>query len=187
MDPRISDTGRAGQMREIARLFSVVEGERRYFQDLASNLPQALAVFDARSMLTWSNAAFRRLFPAETSATYTDTLPTPNLRLAAKKILEGGRDPLMEQHQVGERGEQVLRFTVAPSGNWAAEPEVLVQVEDLTVPLEAARRETEAQYGPLDVITWELDSARMEFLRVDSLAAERLGFAAETWSRGRSF
>ena len=145
-------------MREIARLFSVVEGERRYFQDLASNLPQALAVFEARSTLAWSNAAFRRLFPAETSATYTDVLPTASLRLAARKILDGGREPLIEQQQVGER---TLRFTVAPSDNWAAEPEVLVQVEDLTVPLEAARRVTEAHYAPVDAITWELDSVRM--------------------------
>jgi two-component system, cell cycle sensor histidine kinase and response regulator CckA len=171
-------------MREIARLFSVVEGERRYFQELAANLPQALAVFEARSTLAWSNAAFRRLFPAETSATYTDALPTPSLRLAAKKILEGGREPLVEQHQEGER---TLRFTVAPSDNWATEPEVLVQVEDLSAPVDAARRETAAHYAPLEVITWELDPVRMEFLRVDTLAAERLGFDPDTWSRGRSF
>ena len=173
-------------MREIARLFSVVEGERRYFQDLASNIPQALAIFDIRSTVAWSNSAFRKMYPPETASALGDVLPTATLRVAAKKILDGGRDQVVEQIHIGEPGK-LLRFTLKPNGNWAGETELLMMVEDLTAPVEQAQHETAAHYILLEAITWELDAARMEFLRVDRVAAEALGFDGELWSRGRSF
>lgn len=49
---------------EVARLFSLLESERRYYQDILAVLPVPLAVLDAEGRLAAVNSEFERRFPA---------------------------------------------------------------------------------------------------------------------------
>ena len=49
---------------EVARLFSLLESERRYYQDILAMLPVPVAVVDAAGHLAAVNAEFERRFSA---------------------------------------------------------------------------------------------------------------------------
>ena len=48
--------------REVARLLSLVETERRYYQEIVATLPVALAVLSGDRSIVSANRAFRQLF-----------------------------------------------------------------------------------------------------------------------------
>ena len=48
--------------KEVARLLSLVETERRYYQEIVATLPVALAVLSGDRSIVSANRAFRQLF-----------------------------------------------------------------------------------------------------------------------------
>ena len=48
--------------KEVARLLSLVESERRYYQEIVAAIPVPVAALSAGRSLVWANRSFRRLF-----------------------------------------------------------------------------------------------------------------------------
>ncbi len=108
---------------EVARLLALVETERRYYQDLFSALPVAVAVLEASGAFVATNREFRRLVGVEGSqlgrARISDFVEAPGLEHALEvSALEGAAtEPLDASTKDGQR----VRLALAPAGGWSAE------------------------------------------------------------------
>jgi signal transduction histidine kinase/CheY-like chemotaxis protein len=184
--------------RDVARLLSLVEAEKRYYQEMMAVLPAGLGVFTPGGALAASNRAFRKMLGVEAGrreeAVLASILPVDTLRAAAQAAFEGKREPYTQTVQ-GETGRW-LRFTIRPFRDWdeTAALEVLVVVEDLTSAATQARNEAEgihrellSQVASLPAILWELDLATMRFRSCDGVAAWAMGLPGEIWSGGADF
>jgi PAS domain-containing protein len=82
------------RMRDVARLLSLVETERRYYQEILSALPVGVAILNREMAPVSVNRAFRkavgwRHHNVEAAAT-AEFLPTASLRTAAQATIEHG-------------------------------------------------------------------------------------------------
>lgn len=108
---------------EVARLLTLVETERRYYQDLFSALPVAVAVVESSGAFVAVNREFRRMLGVEASqlqrARLTDYLDAPGLGAALARAVSQGEaaEPLTAQTRTGD----MVRLTIAPAGGWSAE------------------------------------------------------------------
>jgi signal transduction histidine kinase/ActR/RegA family two-component response regulator len=184
--------------RDVARLLSLVEAEKRYYQEMMAVLPAGLGVFTPGGALAASNRAFRRMLGVEAErreeAVLASLLPTDSLRAAAQGVFGGKREPHAEVVK-GEAGKW-LRFTLRPFRDWDEQAglELLVIVEDLTEAAMEAKEEAEgvhrellSQVASLPGILWELDLATMRFRACDGVAAWSMGLPGGMWSGGAEF
>jgi len=184
--------------RDVARLLSLVEAERRYYQEMMAAMPAGLGIFAEGGELAASNRAFRKMLGVDPGrredAVLDRLLPSAQLREAAHAALAGGRESYSEIVQTSSR--QWWRFTVKPFRDWdeQAAAEAMVVVEDLTpAALEAheeaskEHRQLLSQIASVPGILWELDLAAMRFAACDGVAAWAMGFAGELWSAGADF
>jgi hypothetical protein len=178
------------RMRDVARLLSLVETERRYYQDILAALPIGIAILNHEMAPVSVNRAFRTALEWRHQnvdrASEAEFLPTASLQSAAKATLERGAS---HEEEVETAAGKILRFHLLPLRDWDvnAEPELLITVEDLSAPVERAERSAESRSEPLNAIAWELDPSTMRFLAVDTAAAERLGLPPRLWERGELF
>jgi CheY-like chemotaxis protein len=106
---------------EVARLLALVETERRYYQDLFSGLPVAVAVLEASGAFIAVNREFRRVIGIESPqlgrARLTDYVDAPGLAAAVTAALLKGEtpEPLAAQTRAGEN----ISLTIAPAGGWS--------------------------------------------------------------------
>jgi CheY-like chemotaxis protein/PAS domain-containing protein len=185
--------------KEVARLLSLVESERRYFQDILANLPAAVAIISADLSVLISNRSFRRLFgPAghEGGRGLDDLISGGGLREAVGRVLEGGSGGSIEYAGVHTRvGVRHLRITLRPFADWeSTEPQVILIVDDLTEVTNRLRGEVEvaaaSARGMLDSlpgVAWEVDPGPMSFTTVNEPAARRMGLPVEHWRNGAPF
>jgi CheY-like chemotaxis protein len=129
---------------EVARLLALVETERRYYQDLFSALPVAVAVLEAGGAFIATNREFRRLLGIESSqlgrARIADFVEAPGLeQTLAVSALEGAATEPLEA--LTRSGETVL-LALAPAGGWSAEG-----LKESVVVVQSARAESRAGEG----------------------------------------
>lgn len=109
--------------REVARLLSLVESERGFYQDLISAVPTPVIVVNAGSAVTWANRAFLRLFNLRVedlrSKEIEQVLPIAGLTAWIRAA--GERQPLSAQVQ-----DAAVRITAIPVG---AEDDTMLVVE----------------------------------------------------------
>jgi CheY-like chemotaxis protein/PAS domain-containing protein len=178
------------RLRDVARLLSLVETERRYYQDILASLPVGVAILNREFRPVSVNRAFRSALdwshPNIENAELAEFLPTATLRTAAQTTLEQGS---AHEEQVETGGGKILRFHLLPLREWdgSAEPELLITVEDISAPVEKAERSAESRSEPLGAIAWEVDPSTMRFMEVDTAAAQRLGLEPRHWQRGELF
>ena len=193
--------------REVARLLSLVETERRYYQEIVATLPVALAVLSGDRSIVSANRAFRQLFGLTVDE-------------ARKKVIEQllPSDVLIERirelHVHGtSRAPFVLeafgksyRVGLAPVRNWNEdmELETLIFVEDVTemrvspapAPVVVPKPEpVPASKGPftakdldrLPAVIWQADPATLAFTAVGGGVEALLGYKASQWTANPGF
>ncbi len=175
--------------KEVARLLTLVETERRYYQEMVAVLPVAVVVISADRQVLSANRAFRQAFGLRSS----------DLRgRAIEHILPSERliEKIRDVHTTGagqasfslELGGRVFHIGVVPIRNWDDESEVetllMVQeagegkspspVIEYVVPVEPMME--------IPAIVWKADPATLEFRYVRGDVEPLLNYPASHWT-----
>ncbi|MEP7362171.1 MAG: response regulator [Acidobacteriota bacterium] len=185
--------------REVARLLSLLEAERRYYQEIMAAVPSGLGIIGPDGTVQISNRALRNMFNLDPltmgDPPVEQLLPSEVLRTAVPEMLAGKRTEAMSELSMQPDGRW-MRFGLRPFRDWDdfSKLEVLLTVEESTEAAEQARAAAEGerdllrtQLSALPAFTWELDPAAMRFLAVDTPAAAAMGLDAELWREGADF
>jgi CheY-like chemotaxis protein len=170
--------------KEVARLLSLVEAERRYYQEILAVLPVAVAVLSQDLTFASSNLSFRRLFSIQPH--YQSALSiteVPGLQFVAEhasRIFTSA--PASAELTAELPDSRLARVTLQPMRDWdlQANPEMLLVVQ----PLEAA---AVPALQDLPGIVWELDPAQMRFASVTPHAVETMRLPVDLWMAGADF
>ncbi len=174
--------------REVARLLSLVETERRYYQEMVAALPVGMAVLGRDRAIQSTNKAFRQIFKLRNEElrgrTLEQILPSDYL---IEKIhtahVHGEVEPFFL-----DAGEHTFRLALAPMRSWEdGEPETLVMIEDMG--------EIDRQRGgarslaseSLPAILWRAEAATLQFKTVGGAAEEFTGHAPAHWMGNPKF
>jgi len=185
--------------REVARLLSLLEAERRYYQEIMAAVPSGLGIIGPEGTVQISNRALRNMFNLDPltmgDPPVEQLLPSEVLRAAVPEMLAGRRTEAMSELSMQADGRW-MRFGLRPFRDWDdfAKLEVLLTVEESTEAAEQARASAESELdrlrsliSALPAFNWELDPATMRFISVDSQAATAMGLDAELWCEGAEF
>jgi two-component system cell cycle sensor histidine kinase/response regulator CckA len=174
--------------REVARLLSLVETERRYYQEIVASLPAALVVLNGDRTILSANRAFRQTVRLRNEdlrgRTIEQLFPSDELIEHIRSAHVGGnKDPFFV-----EVGERTYRFAIVPSQGWddEGEPETILMIQDLTELDSAAGSKAVAPAG-LPAIVWRADAATVRFLSVAGSAEELTGYAPSHWTSTAQF
>src|SRR5882724_11270602 len=145
--------------REVARLLSLVETERRYYQEMVGALPVALVVLSAERTIVSSNRAFRQTFGLRTEdlrgRTIDQILSSPQL---IEKIRDAHVHGPSQSTGIVQIDERPFRAAVVPIRNWEDESQIetLLVLEDASSFEEkrAGAVRFEAPSGDLPAIVW---------------------------------
>jgi two-component system cell cycle sensor histidine kinase/response regulator CckA len=179
--------------KEVARLLSLVETERRYYQEMVASLPVPVVVLSAQQHVLYANRSFRQHFG----------LRGDELRLATlEQILPGAGvdEKIREAHAAGTPAPPLLvnvlgrrhKVSIVPTRNWDDETELetLLLLEDLTAPgdqpgtAEEQQKETArvpAWEAEIPGVVWSADASTLVFKSVSGSAEALTGYAAEHW------
>jgi len=185
--------------REVARLLSLLEAERRYYQEIMAAVPSGLGIIGAEGTVQISNRALRSMFGLD-PLTMGDPpverlLPSEILRAAVPEMLAGTRTAPMSELSMQPDGRW-MRFGLRPFRDWDdfSKLEVLLTVEESTEAAEQARANAEGErdelrhrLSALPAVTWEADPVSMRFVRVDPGEAAALGLDPTLWREGADF
>ncbi len=184
--------------REVARLLTLVETQRRYYQEIVSSIPVGLLVLSSDLGVILANAAARRILGLRTSDALQRRVETFLPRDVLDRVEEVLRTGTPQTGFLADR----LRFSILATRSWDndAVQEALITIEDLsgipeTAPgTEPTRQElpaepplVQAMLSNVDAALWVLDLARMQFVYVSPPASQLLGFPAERWTGSESF
>jgi signal transduction histidine kinase/CheY-like chemotaxis protein len=185
--------------REVARLLSLLEAERRYYQEIMAAVPSGLGIVGPDGTVQITNRALRTMFGLDPltmgDPPVEQLLPSEVLRAAVPEMLAGRRTESMSELSMQPDGRW-MRFGLRPFRDWDdfSKLEVLLTVEESTQAAEQARASAEgerdllrSQLAALPAFTWELDLATMRFLTVDTAAATAMGLDGEQWREGAGF
>ncbi len=182
--------------REVARLLALVEGERRYYQEILAALPVGVAVLDARLGFLMANRSFRAIFGLAgeglARARLEDFFPAGEVPAWARQVLESGspRVNVRIDYPVEERTRPLL-VSLLPFRSWDedAAPELLLVVFDAETGSGAAA--ACAAVHPLlrsvDAVIWEKDPDTLGFTHLSGPAEAVLGYPAEAWLASPAF
>ena len=121
--------------REVARLLSLVETQRRYYQDIVASIPVGLMVLSRDLNILLANGAARRIFGLHTgeSPRRMDSILPPALLDRIEEVLNTGvaQTGVMVE---SARDKRHLRVGILAIRNWDEEAaqEALLTIEDLT-------------------------------------------------------
>lgn len=174
--------------REVARLLSLVETERRYYQEMVASLPAGLVVLRGDRSIVSSNPAFRKVTGLRSDElrgkTIEQLFPSDELieRIRAAH-LGGNQEPVRVQ-----AGDRTLRIAIVPSHGWddEDEPETVLMVEEVTGAGASAGAKPVSPSG-VPAIVWRADTATLRFLSVEGAAQELTGYAPFHWTSNPRF
>ena len=175
--------------REVARLLSLVETERRYYQEMVASLPAGLVILKGDRSILSANRAFRLAVGLRNEElrgrTIEQLFPSHDLIERIRRAhVDDDKDPFFI-----EVGERTFRFAVVPSQGWGdeGEPETILMVQDVTqIEAHAGTTKAVAPAG-LPAIVWRADAASVRFLSVAGAAEEMTGYAPPHWTSARDF
>ncbi|MBK5290197.1 MAG: response regulator [Acidobacteriia bacterium] len=180
--------------KEVARLLSLVEADRRYYQEILAILPAPVAILSKDLAIILANRAFRRLFPTVSgppSASWpiSEIVPLQGLRPHAVAVLASG---IPYTGQLSAEVEHPLCYTLQPMRDWdlQSEPELLLLVQEAVAAPAQPPAAKDALAGPLDVlpgIAWEMDPRTMRFTRITASSVDNLGLPQSGWSINSGF
>ena len=121
--------------REVARLLSLVETQRRYYQEIVASIPIGLLVLSADWSILLANGTARKIFGLQTgeSPRRMDTILPASLLDRIAEVLESGVPQTGVMVDSG-REKRRLRVGILAIRSWDEEAvqEALLAVEDLT-------------------------------------------------------
>ena len=186
--------------REVARLLSLVEAERRYYQEIVAGVPVGLAVLASDLTLLSANRAFQKMFGLTSDGLgrvrLEDLFPGEQVRQQVLQVLDTAIPQTALSVEFRSReGARPLRLSIQPFRGWNEEAgsEVLLLVEEnveletpLQLQLEKEEPEPQLRHASellenLDAIVWERDADSLQFSYVGGRAEEILGYPAEQW------
>ncbi len=186
--------------REVARLLSLVENERSYFQEMMSVLPVGVAVVNRELSLMSSNRVFRQVFGLRAEAAAETTLhqlAIQGVGGAAREVIESGvRRTAFSAAVQTPGGPRALRIHLSRFRDWdeRSNGEALVVVEDLTEPIGKLRKEAQSsaaqakdQLARVPALVWEADLSEGRFVAVNTEVSGQFGLVAESWMPGADF
>jgi len=188
--------------KEVARLLTLVETQRRYYQDIVASIPVGLLVLSSDLAILLANGAARRMFGlrgGDSPHRRLDTILPAWVLDRVEEVLRTGQGQegiLVEDEQVPGRR---LRVGIQAMRNWDDEgaQEALLSVEDLSAvslapPVVEGAPEAEEAPPPavsaaalvehLDGIAWAVELPGMNFAFVSPQISGLLGFPPEYWT-----
>jgi len=145
--------------KDVARLLSLVEADRRYFQDIVAVMPVAIATVEAGLTITSSNRAFREMFGrrGEVSGHLDQALPSAEFTALVQKALET-KTPASRDLKVGPRQ---ISAAIHPIRHWDEDEAVLVFREaGEGAPAAPAPA---SQLPPADFAVWTVNASNLCF------------------------
>ena len=191
--------------KEVARLLSLVETQRRYYQDIVASIPVGLLVLSSDLAVLLANGAARRIFGLRGGDSPHRRLDTILPAWVLDRVEEVLRTGIAQTGLVVEderEPQRKLRIGILSMRNWDDEgaKEALLSVEDLSsvelaiVPDEEGAPETEAALPAipafpanelidhLDAVTWAVELPGMNFVVVSPQLERLLGFPPAYWT-----
>jgi PAS domain S-box-containing protein len=199
--------------REVARLLTLVETQRRYYQEIVASIPVGLLVLSSDLGVILANAAIRNIFgwtSGESMRRRLDAWLPVWLLDRIEVVLKTGVPQLNLMLDTEGEHRRRVRIGILAIRNWDDESarEALLTIEDLTG-LEAPPAEATApaivEMPPalaqisapglgaaelidhLGAVIWALKIASKEFVFVNQEAEKLLGFPAQHWTEDASF
>ena len=164
---------------EVARLLSLVEGERRYYQEIIAAIPVGLLIVSADLAFVSANRSFRQSFGLR-----GDEVPQKRVDglLAIGGLAEKIRTVLRTtsaEYQVRlDFADRSFRVSIIPFRSWDDwNEEALLVFEDAG----ESRKARQPDLQDFDVVLSERDSETLRFTFVSSRVESMLGFPAERW------
>jgi two-component system cell cycle sensor histidine kinase/response regulator CckA len=164
--------------REVARLLSLVETERRYYQEIVACLPSSILIVGEDLRIASANRSFRQRVRRKNEDVLGHDLLEflPDAGEIVRAVLDGvsavGRQSL-------ELSGQAVNLTVLPLRSWEedSEPEALLIVEnESTVRLSPDQERALSAVAALDGVLWEQDLRTKQLTFASAAAAEILGY-----------
>ena len=186
--------------REVARLLSLVETERRYYQEIVASIPVGLLILSSDLNIASSNREVRKIFGLRSGdplrGKVDQYLPAPILE-KIKEVMASGTPLVKIPVAVPGELETVLKVSIRPIRNWddASVQEALLTIEGANG-VTVASHSTESDERPLpvaglmdalDAVIWAVDLPGKNFLYVNEKAEELLGYPGEKWMDTPSF
>jgi two-component system, cell cycle sensor histidine kinase and response regulator CckA len=174
--------------REVARLLSLVEAERRYYQEMVAALPAGLVVLKGDRSILSTNRAFRQTVGLRNEElrgrSIEQLFPSNDLidRIRSAHV-EGNKDPFFV-----EAGDRTFRFAIVPSEGWDEERELetILMVQDVT-DIEARTGSKAVAPIGLPAIVWRADATTARFLSVAGAARDLTGYEPSHWTSTPEF
>jgi two-component system cell cycle sensor histidine kinase/response regulator CckA len=123
--------------REVARLLTLIETQRRYYQDIVASIPVGLLVLSSDVAIVLANAAARKtlgLRGGDSLQRRLDTLLPAWLLDRVEEVLKTGVPQTGILLELEQGGKRRLRVSILPIRGWdnEAAPEALLSIEDLS-------------------------------------------------------
>lgn len=163
--------------KEVARLLALLEGERRYYQEITAAFPIPVAVLAADRTVAWANRAFRRaagLSGEELRGRAIEQILSAEDLGGWIEQLHAGRGHAIE----AKLGAVAYRLTGAPLIRLDDTSETLLVLE---LAGEAAEREKWLVPRELPAVIWQADASTLAFRWVAGAGLEQLGYTAGQW------
>lgn len=197
--------------RDVARLLALVQGERRYFQEILGDLPVGVAVVSRDMTLASANRRFRSMFGLPATGASVEPIdrlvPLPELTARLQSVFaDAAAAGSFQTSLPGDANAAPVRVTVQPCRDWdeATDSEVCVVVEDLGA---AAVAQPEVAVAPAAAvepagpsvaefarrietvpgILWEVDADTMRFRWVSENAVRELKLLDDVWREDANF
>lgn len=192
--------------KDVARLLALVEGQRRYFQEIVAVLPVGILVLSAEFEVVLANAAVRKLLSLPEQGALRIRLDAVLPRPALDRIEQVMKTRTAETNIVVDTAAgRRLQIGIAMIPAWDEEGgrEALVTIQELgaavapelaagpaaSVPVRrpAAAGLTADLPDHLAAVLWAVEPRTMRPIFVSQQAQQLLGFAANFWTSNPSF
>lgn len=167
--------------KEVARLLSLVENERRYYQEMINLVPVSLAVVSPDMVIQSVNRAFRRHFSLSQGEArdkrLDECIPNPLMVEVVKAMFRTGNATM--EPQVAVPGNGSYRVNALPIRDWGDDTrtEALVVLEEMA----AGRAPEPPLTDSLEAVLWEADPGTGKYWLSGRKAEELFRWNAETW------
>jgi len=177
--------------KEVSRLLALVETERRYYQEMVTNLPVSVAVLNTQFCLVAANRVFRQNFGIKSDdlrkRCIDQIFSSTELQARIQSVFESGigSRPLVIERTVAEHAKpQRLRVSVQAFRDWDEDGslQALLVIEELdgSATVEPAV-EVSALPDPLPCVIWTARAADRTFTLVSPSAKTLLEIDPQDW------